>query len=153
MSDTLERSRVSAIAVCCSTGAVGILELVERFLEEAADVPEPLPFDDLATDVVELALRRGAEESDRDWVVGIRMSGTLVGLVLELADLVEGLLCVLFLDTPSGLSVIPVECPRFGVTDSLDGCTLERLDTELEVFRLGAEEFTWGGGVAGRVRE
>ena len=153
MLDTWERSLVSAIAVCCSTGADGILELVELFRVEIVGFSALPPVDDLAIEVAALVDLLGADESDRDCLVGIRTSGALVDLVAELADLVEELLCVLFFDTPSGLRVIPVDRPRFGTTDTRGGCELDRLDTELEEFRLGTEELTLGGGVVGRVRE
>lgn len=152
MPETWERSRVSAIAVCCSTGAVGILELEKRFLVETRGFPEFRPVDDLAIELVVEDLL-GADESDRECLLGIRISGALVDLVAGLADLVEELLGVRFLETPSGLIVMPVDRPRLGTTASLVDCPLERLETELEEFRLGAEELTLGDGVVGRVRE
>ncbi len=153
MPEPWERSRVSAIAVCCSTGVDGILELVERFRAEAVGFPALTPVDDLAIEVAAIVDLLGADESDRDCVVGIRISGAPVDLVAELADLEEELLWMLFLDTLSGLRVIPVDRPRFGATDPRGGCEPERLDTELEALRLGADELTLGGGVVGRVRE
>ena len=126
---------------------------MERFRAETVGFPALAPVDDLAIEVAALVDLLGADESDRDCVVGIRISGAPVDLIAELADLEEELLCILFLDTPSGLRVIPVDRPRFGATDPPGGCKPERLDTELEVLRLGADELTSGGGVVGRVRE
>lgn len=153
MPDTWERSRVRAVAVRFSTGAVSILEPVERFRFEMGGFTALPPADDLAIGFPSLADLLGAEESARDCEVGIRTLGTLVDLVTALSDREEELLCVLFLDTPSGLNVIPVERPRFGTTDTLEDCPLERLVAELETSRLGAEELTLGDGVVGRVRE
>ena len=68
---------------------------MERFRAETVGFPALAPVDDLA-EAVALVDLLGADESDRDCVVGIRISGASVDLVAELADLEEELLVFYF---------------------------------------------------------
>lgn len=81
------------------------------------------------------------------------MPGTLFDNDLELVGFVDKLLCSLFLDTPLGPSVMPVGRPRFGVKVVRAGCELDRLDTDVDAFRLGTDELTSGDGVVDGVLE
>jgi len=48
---------------------------------------------------------------------------------------------------------MPVGRPRFGVKVVRAGCELDRLDTDVDAFRLGTDELTSGDGVVDGVLE
>ncbi len=81
------------------------------------------------------------------------MPGTLFDFDLELVGFVDTLFCDLSLDTPLGPNVMPVERPGFRVKVVREGCELDRLDTDEEAFRLGADERASGDGVVDRAPE
>ena len=81
------------------------------------------------------------------------MPGTLFDFDLELVGFVDKLFCDLSLDTPLCPNVMPVERPGFRVKVVRECCELDRLDTDEEAFRLGADERASGDGVVDRAPE